>query len=323
MLIDEATITVKAGNGGNGLVSFRREKFVPKGGPSGGDGGKGGDVYFVGVNDISALRQFRYKKLFCAQNGQNGQRDKKTGQSGKDLVLKLPVGSVICESKTGWAYDITFEGETICIVKGGRGGKGNWHFATSTNQIPQFAEHGMVGQEKNLALELRLIADIGLVGLPNAGKTSLLNELTNAEARVASYPFTTLEPNLGVMDNHIIADIPGLIEGASYGKGLGDKFLRHIQRTKIIAHCLSAESNDVINDYQIVRSELKNFNQELLRKKEVILLTKTDLIGESEKKKKLTLLKKINKEIILISIYDWDSLENIRICFAKLLHGTK
>lgn len=312
MLVDEAQIMVRAGDGGNGLVAFRREKFVPKGGPYGGDGGKGGDIYLLGVTDIGALRQFRFQKFFHAENGQSGLPEKRTGKNGQDLVLKIPIGSVIKEKETNNIYEVTKVNETEIIAKGGKGGKGNWRFRSSINQTPKFAEHGMVGQEKTLLIELRLIAEIGFIGLPNAGKTSLLNELTNASAKVASYPFTTLEPNLGVMDSHIIADIPGLIEGAAKGKGLGDKFLRHIQRTKIIAHCISLESNDPKGDYLTVRKELEVFNQELLKKDEVILLTKTDLIDEKEKNKKLAILKKINKNIFPTSIHDWDSIQGLR-----------
>lgn len=312
MLIDEAEITVKAGNGGRGLISFRHEKFIPKGGPSGGNGGKGGDVYLMGVTDIGALRQFRFKKSFEAKNGQSGLPDKKSGKNSEDLIIKLPIGSVIKENESTDVYEITKENEMILVAKGGKGGQGNWHFRTSTDQAPQFAEHGIPGQFKTLKIELRLIAEIGLIGLPNAGKTSLLNELTNASAKVANYPFTTLEPNLGVMDDHIVADIPGLIEGAADGKGLGDKFLRHIQRTKVLVHCLSLESDNIKRDYEVVRKELSNFNPDLLQKEEIILLTKSDMVEEKIKTKSEKMMKKINPNVLVVSIHDWDSLQKLR-----------
>ncbi|MDP3954959.1 MAG: GTPase ObgE, partial [bacterium] len=269
MLVDEVEITIKAGNGGNGKVGFHRSKFVPRGGPSGGDGGRGGDIYAEGVSDIGALYRFRYQKHFAAENGEGGGLRKKSGKDGQDLTLKIPVGSLIfVKERKEETFEVIREGEIFLLARAGRGGRGNWRYRTSTNQTPMYAQTGFPGEEKHLRIELRLIADVGLIGLPNAGKTSLLNELTNASAKVANYPFTTLEPNLGVMGNLILADIPGLVEGAAEGKGLGHKFLRHIQRTKVLAHCISADSPDLAKDYAIVRSELKKFNKELLDKKE-------------------------------------------------------
>lgn len=316
MLVDEVEITIKAGNGGNGKVGFRRSKFVPRGGPSGGDGGRGGDIYVEGVSDIGALYRFRYQKHFAAGNGEEGGLRKKSGKDADDLTLKIPVGSLIYAGNGREdVFEITEEGQVVCLAKGGKGGRGNWRYRTSTNQAPMYAQTGFPGEEKHLKIELRLIADVGLIGLPNAGKTSLLNELTNASAKVANYPFTTLEPNLGVMGNLILADIPGLVEGAAEGKGLGHKFLRHIQRTKLLAHCLSAESLDLEKDYEIIRHELKKFNKELLAKNEILVLTKTDLINKTEVKEKLSILKKLNKNALAVSIHDLKSLK----AFQKLV----
>lgn len=312
MLVDEVEITVKAGDGGSGKVGFLRSKFVPRGGPSGGDGGGGGDVYIEGMGDIGALTRFRYQKYFGAQNGKGGMLKRKSGKDGSDLTLKIPIGSIIFIQSDKKSYEITSEGQKILLARGGRGGRGNWHFRTSTNQVPRYAEPGFSGEEKYLKIELRLIADIGLIGLPNAGKTSLLNELTNASGKVASYPFTTLEPNLGVMGNLILADIPGLIEGAAEGRGLGHKFLRHIQRTKVLVHCLSSESNNLKKDYEIVRHELVKFNKELPDKNEILVLTKSDILDDKRKKEKLKELKNIKKDSLVISIHDLDSLKTFQ-----------
>lgn len=318
MLVDEVDIVIKAGDGGRGRVAFLHSKFVPRGGPSGGDGGHGGDVYIEGVSDIGALYRFRYKKEFIAASGQAGLEDKKTGKSSQDLILKVPIGSIISDSQ-GQLLEIIKVGQSVCLAKGGKGGRGNWRFRSSTNQTPRWAEYGEKGEEKHLKIELKLIADVGLIGLPNAGKTSLLNELTHASAKVANYPFTTLEPNLGVMGDLILADIPGLVEGAAKGRGLGHKFLRHIQRTKILVHCLPAESDNLPKDYQIIRQELGKFSQDLLAKKEILLLTKADLLGEAEKKEKIKILRKLNKKVLVVSIHDLDSLKLLQKLVLKTL----
>mgnify|MGYP001580238384 CR=1 FL=1 len=318
MLVDEVDIVIKAGDGGRGKVAFLRSKFVPRGGPSGGDGGHGGDVYIEGVSDIGALYRFRYKKEFIAASGQAGLEDKKTGKSSQDLILKVPIGSIISDSQ-GQLLEIIKVGQSVCLAKGGKGGRGNWRFRSSTNQTPRWAEYGEKGEEKHLKIELKLIADVGLIGLPNAGKTSLLNEFTHASAKVANYPFTTLEPNLGVMGDLILADIPGLVEGAAEGRGLGHKFLRHIQRTKILVHCLPAESDNLPKDYQIIRQELGKFSQDLLAKKEILLLTKADLLGETEKKEKIKILRKLNKKVLAVSIHDLDSLKLLQKLVLKTL----
>lgn len=312
MLIDEAIIEIKAGNGGDGKISFRREKFVPKGGPDGGNGGKGGDFYFEGSSDLGALRKFRYEKKFSAEDGRSGSKDKKTGAGGKDKVILIPTGTFIRDLKKNETWEINRTGERILLAKGGKGGRGNWEFRSSTNQTPRFAEKGQSGQVRKLYLELRLIADIGIIGLPNAGKSSLLNELTRARAKVAAYPFTTLEPNLGVMDNLILADLPGLIEGASKGKGLGFKFLRHVKRTKLLAHCLSLESANPAKDYQTIRKELGEYEKELLEKPEIILLTKSDLVSKKEIESAKKSLKVTGREILICSIYDEKSLKTLQ-----------
>lgn len=312
MLVDEVEIRIKAGNGGDGKVNFHREKYVEFGGPDGGDGGNGGNVYFVGVDDITALQKFRFKKDFSAELGRNGDKNKKKGAKGKDLILEIPIGTVIKDLETGEMWDLGILRENLLITKGGKGGRGNWHFKSPTHQTPREFEYGGKGEEKRLFLELRLIADVGLIGLPNAGKSSILNELTRASVRVAPYPFTTLEPNLGAMSGLIIADLPGLIKGASEGKGLGIKFLKHIKRTKVLVHCLSCESQDLLDDYKTVRKELADYDSELLDKPEIILITKSDLISQEELKDIKGKIKGTKKEILSCSIYDYESLEKLR-----------
>lgn len=319
MLVDEVEIKVSAGDGGDGKVGFHHEKHNPHGGPDGGDGGNGGDVYFVGVSEMTALRKFRFQKKFKAENGKPGGSNKKTGASTDDLEIKIPTGTVIEDLDSGEIWEINEVGEKILMAKGGKGGRGNWQFRSATNQTPMEFEQGTAGQEKKLFLELRLIADIGLIGLPNAGKTSLLNELTAASAKIAAYPFTTLEPNLGVTESGlIIADLPGLIEGAHTGKGLGIKFLKHIKRTKMIVYCLPADSTDVLADYETVRNELSSYDSELLNKKEIVLITKTDLVAKEELESKIKKLKEKLKEsnILSVSIYDYESVENLKRKFT-------
>lgn len=319
MLVDEVQILVRAGNGGDGQVSFRREKFVPKGGPDGGKGGDGGNVYFGGVDDITALNRYRFEKKFAAENGQPGGKDKKTGAKGKNLILKAPLGTVIKDLETNEVWECDRLGESFLIAKGGEGGRGNWYFRSATNRVPKKFEYGTYGQKRNLFLELRLIADIGFIGLPSAGKSSLLNELTRASVKVALYPFTTLEPNLGVMGGLILADLPGLIEGASGGKGLGIKFLKHIKRTKVLVYCISVESNDLLRDYEVVRKELANYDKELLDKPEIIALTKSDLVTKEELKLKTKDLKPTKREILPVSIHDFDSLEILKKTLESLI----
>lgn len=304
MFIDELTLHLKAGRGGDGVVRWRHEKGKDHAGPSGGNGGKGGDIYVVAVHDIGILSAYRNVKEFVAGRGQDGLKDLKQGGAGKNIEIKLPVGSRLTNLTTGFSFELLKDGEKIALLHGGRGGLGNEHFKGSTNIRPKKFTLGVVGEEADFNIELLLVVDIGIIGLPNAGKSSLLNILTNAKSKVGDFPFTTLEPALGEFYGLIIADIPGLIEGASEGKGLGHKFLRHIERTKTLVHCISAESEDPIETYKVVRDELGLYNKGMLNKPEIIVLTKVDMITEAEKKKKLKLLKNISKQVLPISILD-------------------
>ena len=300
MFIDDVTIEVRAGRGGDGNVSFNKNMLSL--GPSGASGGNGGSVYAEGVSDLNALSQFRNKKEIVADNGQPGKPQFNDGATAKDHTIKVPVGTVIHNLTTGEDSEIIKIGEKIILAKGGHGGKGNFHFRSPRNTTPKQFQKGLDGEISKIRLELKLIADVGFIGLPNIGKSSLLNELTEANSKVANYPFTTLEPNLGAYYKLILADIPGLIEGASSGKGLGIKFLSHIERTKIIFHFISAESQEPVKDYKIVRNELKKYNKALLEKPEYLFLSKCDAVSPAELKKKITLLKKINPLVTPISI---------------------
>ena len=280
-------------------MRWRHEKGKEFSGPSGGNGGKGGDIYAVAIRDIGILARYRNIKEFKAEKGESGMRDSMHGKNGNDLEIKLPIGSILTNKKTGKTYELLEEGSRILLAAGGRGGLGNEHFKASTNVTPREFTLGKPGEEAFILVELQLFADAGLIGLPNAGKSSLLNELTNAEAKVGSYQFTTLEPNLGDFYGYIIADIPGLIEGASEGKGLGHKFLRHIERTKVLLHCISLENKDLLDTYKTIRSELSLYDPLLAKKKEIIVLTKTDTISEAELKKAISLMEKKTKEKVL------------------------
>ncbi len=317
MLIDDVTIKVSAGHGGKGGVFFNKNKMSL--GPTGGRGGNGGNVYVEGVSDLGALRQFRYKKEILAKDGENGKRQLNDGTAGEDIVLKIPVGTVLHNLDVGKYKEITKVGERLIIAAGGFGGHGNYHFRSGKNTSPRQFQPGLPGEAFALRMELKLIADVGFVGYPNAGKSSLLNELTAAKSKVANYPFTTLEPNLGVYYDLILADIPGLIEGASVGKGLGIKFLRHIERTKILFHLISAESEDPLKDYYAVTKELMTYNSELLKKPEYIFLTKSDLVGEKILKEKMMELKKAGKPVKAISIYDPEGIEEVKKILNKLM----
>ncbi|MFA6437087.1 MAG: GTPase ObgE [Candidatus Paceibacterota bacterium] len=317
MFIDDVTIKIKAGDGGRGVVAFNRTKMSL--GPTGGNGGNGGNIYLEGVSDISALAQFRYKKELVAKNGENGKSSLNDGETGEDLILKVPIGTVVHNLSTKEDSEIISIGQRLLVAKGGLGGYGNFVFRSSTNTTPRQATDGSEGEERILRLEIKLIADVGFIGLPNVGKSSLLNELTNAQSKVANYPFTTLTPNLGTYYELILADIPGLIEGASDGKGLGIKFLRHVERTKTLFHFISSESTDLLKDYQVIRNELGVYNKQLLEKPEYIFLTKTDLFEKKEITKKINQLKKINKEIIPISIIDDESVKKVEIILRKVI----
>ena len=317
MLIDDVKIKVSAGDGGKGAVAFNKNLMSL--GPTGGTGGGGGSIYAEGVSDIGALGKFRFKKEFKAENGLDGRDQFRDGHDGKDLILKLPIGTCIHNLTHGTEVSIEKTGERILLAKGGLGGRGNFHFRSSRNTSPMESRPGSSGESFELRLELKLIADVGFVGLPNVGKSSLLNTLTNAKSKVANYPFTTLEPNLGAYYELILADVPGLIEGSSTGRGLGIKFLRHIERTRILFHFISSESPTPVKDYRTIRKELGRYNEELLKKPEWIFLTKSDLKTEPELKKKMTALKKLAKSVIAISIIDDASMKRVE----KILNEIK
>ncbi|MDD5145230.1 MAG: GTPase ObgE [Candidatus Pacebacteria bacterium] len=321
MLIDDVKINVAAGSGGKGTVTFNRTKMNR--GPTGGSGGKGGSVFVEGISDLSALNKFRFKKVFNAENGEDGMSRLHDGRDGKDLILSVPLGTVVHKLNTGEDVEITKIGQREIIARGGRGGKGNYLFRSSTNTTPKEFEEGKIGESFDLRLELKLIADVGFVGLPNVGKSSLLNELTNAKSKVANYPFTTLEPNLGVYYELILADLPGLIEGASKGKGLGIKFLRHVERTKILFHIIAADSADPVLDYKTVRGELEAYNKLLLEKKEYIFVSKSDAVSQDAADKIIDKLEKLNQNVMLISIYDWDSIERVKKILNDLISEKK
>ncbi|MDD4358423.1 MAG: GTPase ObgE [Candidatus Pacebacteria bacterium] len=306
MLIDDITIKIFAGKGGKGRVAFDKTRMAK--GPTGGNGGNGGSIYFEGVSNLSSLKQFRYQKEVRAEDGEEGKGQLKDGANAEDVILKIPVGTIIHNLSNGQKIEITKIGEKVLIAKGGKGGKGNNFFKSSTNTTPMQFQKGLPGEAFIIRLELKLIADIGLIGLPNAGKSTLLNELTSASSKVANYCFTTLEPHLGVYYELILADIPGLIEGASVGKGLGIKFLRHIERTQILFHLISAESEDPKKDYEVIRKELEKYNPEILKKEEYIFISKSDAIDEKELKKKL----KLFKNTLPISILDEESMNNVK-----------
>jgi GTPase len=318
MLVDEVIIAVKAGNGGNGSSSFKRNAQTAKGGPDGGNGGNGGDVYVVGVNDFTALMEFRYKKNIRAEDGVKGGKQNLFGRNGENMVINIPVGTLIKNLVTKETFEITDTSTKILLAKGGKGGRGNNEFKTSTNQTPYYAEKGEPGEQKRLFLELKLIADIGLIGLPNSGKSSLLDALTNAHPKIGDYPFTTLEPNLGVLAGLVIADIPGLIEGASQGRGLGDKFLRHIEKTKVLIHCLDLQSLDLKSDYATIRKELEVYNPDLLSKNELLVLTKTDMVDEKILKNAMKVAVKLNPNYLPASIYDDQSLAELKTRILEL-----
>jgi GTP-binding protein len=317
MLIDDVKIKVKAGRGGDGAVAFNKEMMAL--GPTGASGGSGGSIYFEGVSDLGALGQFRYKKELMAQDGEKGKSQFNDGPNGDDLILKVPIGTVVHNLSIAKDDEIISVGQRLLAAKGGQGGKGNFKFRSSINTSPTEFQEGAPGEEFELRLELKLIADVGFIGLPNVGKSSLLNQLTNAKSKVANYSFTTLEPNLGVYYELILADIPGLIEGASEGKGLGVKFLRHIERTKILFHFISAQSTEPAKDYQIIRNELGAYNKELLDKPEYIFLSKADLLDKDEVDKKLGELKAIGKEAIAISIIDDASISRVEKILREII----
>jgi GTP-binding protein len=329
--IDEIKIHADAGRGGDGVVRWRQEKFIPKGGPAGGDGGRGGDFYAIAVRDVNILSKYKAKKQFSAGRGEDGGNKSLTGANGEDFFLELPIGTIITNIGNEDRWQLLEEGQKVLLLKGGYGGFGNEHFKSSVNTTPTECNPGQDGESGDFAIELELFADIGLVGLPNAGKSSLLNGLTNADAKIGDYAFTTLDPNLGDFYGYIIADIPGLIEGASEGKGLGVKFLRHIKRTKMLAHLVSFENlskgtTGMMKTYKEIRKELEKYDKKnnlgddgLSKKEELIVLTKTDILEDAkiiEKKKKE--FEKLGGKVFVLSLYDDASIKNFRDELMKI-----
>ncbi len=319
--VDEVRIFVKAGDGGNGCVSFRREKFIPKGGPDGGDGGKGGDVILQADIQLSTLLDLTYSGQFFAKRGAHGRGKNQTGKDGEDLIIKVPVGTVVKDDETGEVLeDLIFDGQKFIAVKGGKGGRGNARFATPTNRAPYYAEKGEKGEQRYLRLELKLLADVGLVGYPNVGKSTLLAKITSAKPKIASYPFTTLIPNLGVVEREgegvfVVADIPGLIEGAQRGAGLGLRFLRHIERTRLIIHLLDAsqnESRDPVKDFNSINKELEAYDSSLTQKPQIIALNKIDIPSVRERASEIEReFEKIGKKLYLISAKSGEGIDEL------------
>ncbi len=323
--VDEAKFFVKAGDGGNGCLSFRREKFVPKGGPNGGDGGRGGSVFLEVDDSLHSLLDFRYRSHFKAQRGENGQGRDKHGRSGKDLTIKVPLGSIIKDAETGEILaDLTEPGSRFLVAKGGKGGFGNARFATSTNRAPRKTTPGQPGEELWLTIELKLIADVGLVGLPNAGKSTLLSKLSAANPKVADYPFTTLAPQLGVLKVKphrpiIIADIPGLIKGAHQGVGLGHKFLRHIERTSVLVYLIDGSGENPLADLRVLETELSEFREELLKRNQLVLLNKVDLIEPTRLSELESEFKEAGRKIFPISAERGDNLEELKKMLSEIV----
>ncbi len=324
--IDTAKIIIRSGKGGPGMVSFRREKFVPKGGPEGGNGGKGGNVVFLADGHMNTLLDFKYKRHFFAQNGDPGGIKKMFGKNGNDLIIKVPCGTLVKDAETGEILaDLTDAGDEYVALKGGKGGKGNWEFRSPTNQTPRYAEPGLPGEEAEVILELKLIADVGIVGFPNAGKSTLISTISAAKPKIANYPFTTLVPNLGIVKvdyakNYTVADIPGLIEGAAEGKGLGIQFLRHVERTRILLFMVEAISEDPLNDYNTLRRELEKYNPEMLEKQQIIAVSKIDIVDE-ETKKQLAELKFTDDKIspLLISSVTHENIDILKFKIWDIL----
>ena len=328
MFIDFAEIEIKSGDGGDGAVTFRREKYVPKGGPSGGNGGFGGDLIFESNDSLSTLLDFRYKKRYFAENGKPGGSSLKDGKDGEDIIIQIPVGTIIKDSETDEILlDISEKNKRVVLLKGGRGGKGNSNFATPTRRTPRFAENGKPGVYKKIILELKLIADVGLVGFPNAGKSTLISKISAAKPKIADYPFTTLEPNLGIVrykeyESFTVADIPGIIEGAHEGKGLGIKFLRHIERTRILLFLIEVASSDYQKDFNTLYNELKKYSKKLVDKKIIVALSKADLLDKEELKKlEKTKIKKVKEPIIIFSSATGSGLQDLLDKIWKTLHN--
>ena len=329
MFVDYAKIIIKSGNGGNGAATFRREKYVAAGGPDGGDGGRGGDVYFVVDADSNTLIDFRFTKKFKADDGQNGSGSHRFGKSGEDIYIKVPLGTIVKDAESGKVIvDMSKPGQKELILKGGRGGKGNSHFATSTRQAPRFAIDGEKGKEKEIILELKLLADVGLLGFPNVGKSTILSRVTKATPKIADYHFTTIDPNLGVVkteygDSFVLADIPGIIEGASEGVGLGTQFLRHVERTRLLLHVIDiagTEGRDPVDDFNKINAELEKYSEKLASRKQIIVANKIDSMQDEENFKALEkLAKEKDLEIFKISAVTGEGLNELFNHVAKLI----
>ena len=331
--VDEVLITVRSGDGGKGCVSFRREKFIPRGGPDGGDGGKGGSVFFRATERLATLLDFRYSRLFKARNGEPGRGRNQTGKNGKDIVIEVPPGTLLYDEETGQEIaDLVRDEQEIVLLEGGRGGKGNQHFATSTNRAPRMAQPGISGQEKKLRLSLKYLADIGLIGLPNAGKSTLLSRITTAKPKIADYPFTTLIPNLGVLtlgeDKKLtVADIPGLIEGASEGKGLGHRFLKHIERTRLLLHVMDitfSPAQALLEDFFVVRKELEDYHVDVAGKDQMVVINKIDLYSSQHRdiREVKKALQDLGLESCPVSALTGEGLEDLKAAlFRKFFNG--
>lgn len=308
MFVDEVELTIEGGRGGDGKVAF----FPFKQGPCGGDGGQGGNVYVVADPSMNLLNKYAGKDFFKAEDGGAGEKNRRMGARGKDLILSLPLSTTVIDLDTQEQFELNQSEKQFLVSRGGEGGKGNDSFKSSTNQVPRQSTPGQQGERRKVKIILKLSADFGLIGFPNAGKSSILNALTAAHVKTADYPFTTLEPYLGVFERKVIADVPGLIEGASNGRGLGIKFLKHIEKVRALLHCVSAESSDLDKDYALVQKELEEYNSELVKKKTIILLTKSDVVNEKEIKTKVSQLKKLNPDVIPVSIYNLESLQLLK-----------
>ncbi len=330
MFVDEAVIEVEGGRGGDGCISFRREKYVPRGGPDGGSGGKGGDVYLVGDRNLSTLLDYKYRRIFRAERGRHGEGSNRTGRSGRDLYIKVPLGTVVYDDETGELIgEIKGDGEVLLVAKGGRGGRGNASFATPWNQAPRIREEGEEGERRRIRLVLKLMADVGIVGLPNAGKSTLISRVSAARPKIADYPFTTIVPNLGVVslglgESFVVADIPGIIEGASEGAGLGLRFLRHIERTRLILHLLDGSRENPLEDYKVVRRELDKYGHGLSEKPEIIAVNKIDLPHVRERTDEiLESLRVVEKPVFFISAYTGEGVDRLmRECY-RMLRGSE
>jgi len=325
--IDEAMITVQSGSGGKGCVSFRREKFIPRGGPDGGDGGKGGDIILITTSRKRTLYHFKFQKHFKAENGAHGQGKQKTGKNGRNLTIELPPGTLVIDADTGHLIkDLVDTGETFVILKGGRGGQGNTKFKTSTHRTPRFAQPGEPGETRKLKLELKLLADVGIIGLPNAGKSTLIAAISSARPKIANYPFTTLTPSLGVVQTNwaepfVVADIPGLIKGAHQGTGLGIKFLRHIERTRILVHLIDVSSidpDDPLKEYHTINQELVMYDEKLVQKPQIVVLNKLDLPGVRKAAEIFQSAVK-DKKVAFISALTGQGLEQLKSQIVQLL----